>query len=190
MSANFFVGLLHDDMLNKNGEIVTTSLTLIDLHDISRSSRTYGVDQVFIVHSSPAIRALAHRLKDHWQIGSGSLYNLNRKEALDYTSIVENLDEMLAKIHSLTNKRIKLIATSARKGEDRLSFAQCRRLLSLDSQYSYLLLFGTGWGMSESLLKRCDYLLEPVIGVGDYNHLSVRSACSIILDRLLSCNRG
>jgi len=35
------------------------------------------------------------------------------------------------------------------------------------------------------LMARCDYILEPVSGASDYNHLSVRSAVSIIMDRLL-----
>ena len=51
--------------------------------------------------------------------------------------------------------------------------------------WPYLLMFGTGWGMSEELLERSDYFLEPVSGPTDYNHLSVRSACAVILDRLL-----
>ena len=34
-------------------------------------------------------------------------------------------------------------------------------------------------------MQDCDYILEPVQAGSDYNHLSVRSAVSIILDRLL-----
>ena len=50
-----------------------------------------------------------------------------------------------------------------------------------------LLLFGTSWGMPESLLAGADGRLEPVVAQADtgYNHLSVRSACAILLDRLL-----
>jgi len=33
-----------------------------------------------------------------------------------------------------------------------------------------------------------DMLLEPIEGYTDYNHLSVRSAAAIILDRLLGKN--
>ena len=47
-----------------------------------------------------------------------------------------------------------------------------------------LLLFGTGWGLAPEALARMDDVLEPVRGTTDYNHLSVRSAASIILDRL------
>ncbi|MCK4696288.1 MAG: RNA methyltransferase, partial [Candidatus Cloacimonetes bacterium] len=30
------------------------------------------------------------------------------------------------------------------------------------------------------------YILKPIKGVGNYNHLSVRSAAAIVLDRLTS----
>jgi hypothetical protein len=51
-------------------------------------------------------------------------------------------------------------------------------------EQSYLLLFGTGWGMTEELFDSADYVLEPIKGHGEYNHLSVRSAVSIYMDRL------
>jgi len=53
----------------------------------------------------------------------------------------------------------------------------------------FLILLGTGWGMPEELVSSCDYILEPILGPGDYNHLSVRNAAAIILDRLFSINR-
>ena len=77
----------------------------------------------------------------------------------------------------------KLVASSARAGERRLAFPQLRQMLAGDEQY--LLMLGTGWGMSEQLIQRADYFLEPIRGGGEYNHLSVRSACAIMLDRLL-----
>ena len=47
-----------------------------------------------------------------------------------------------------------------------------------------LLLFGTGWGLTVEVLGQADMVLEPIRGVGDYNHLSVRAAAAVILDRL------
>jgi hypothetical protein len=38
--------------------------------------------------------------------------------------------------------------------------------------------------MAPSLLDRADIVLNAILGPGDYNHLSVRAAVSIILDRL------
>jgi hypothetical protein len=47
-----------------------------------------------------------------------------------------------------------------------------------------LLLFGTGWGLTEELLAGVDRVLRPIQGNSDYNHLSVRAAVAIMLDRL------
>jgi hypothetical protein len=46
------------------------------------------------------------------------------------------------------------------------------------------LLFGTGFGMAPAMLDRADFALAPLLGPGEYNHLSVRAAAGIILDRL------
>jgi hypothetical protein len=53
----------------------------------------------------------------------------------------------------------------------------------------YLLIFGTAWGLPENFIAEADYILNPVIGNTDYNHLSVRSAVAIILDRLFGRNQ-
>jgi hypothetical protein len=47
-----------------------------------------------------------------------------------------------------------------------------------------LLLLGTGWGLAAEVLERVDDVLEPIAGSGPYNHLSVRTAAAIVLDRL------
>lgn len=47
------------------------------------------------------------------------------------------------------------------------------------------ILFGTGFGMTKEMMKKFDYIVEPIYGAGTYNHLCVRSAVAIILDRLL-----
>jgi hypothetical protein len=44
---------------------------------------------------------------------------------------------------------------------------------------------GTGWGLTEECFSAADFILEPIAGNGSYNHLSVRSAAAIMLDRLL-----
>ncbi len=177
--------LLHQDMLDKQGAHVTTSLTMIDVHDIARSSRTYGLNSVFVAHPSSQLRKLARTLKAHWEEGFGSTYNPNRKEALSHLEIVADLDEAIAHIDLRSGCLPKLIATSAREGDKRTSFAAMKQIISQTSE-PHLLMLGTGWGMSEELLSRADYFLEPIRGVADYNHLSVRSACAIMLDRLTS----
>ncbi|MBX7138507.1 MAG: RNA methyltransferase [Oligoflexia bacterium] len=178
------VVLLHDKMVDKTGSPITSSVTLIDIHDLARSSSTYGARNVFISHPSATMRRLARTLQHHWEGEFGSSYNPNRKEALAIVEVVSDLDEAIQKIDLRTGKLPTLIATSARGGERRVSFKQTRERLR-DGK-PYLLMLGTGWGMSRELLDRADLILEPIQGPTQYNHLSVRSACAIMLDRLLA----
>jgi hypothetical protein len=177
------VALLHDKMVDKTGKLVTTSVTLIDVHDISRSCRTYGVRNFFVSHPAQTIRALVRTLKEHWDSGFGSTYNPNRQDALGVMSIVSELDEAIMQVERRTGKIPKLIATSARGGPDRLTYPELRSRVWAGED-PFLLMFGTGWGMSDELLSRADYILGPIIGPTEYNHLSVRAAAAIILDRL------
>lgn len=176
------VVLLHDQMLDKQGSLVTTSVTLIDVHDIARSARTYGVRGVYVAHPSAALRRLCRTLKDHWSEGFGAAYNPNRRDALSLVEVVSDLDEAVQQIDLRTGRLPKLIATSARDGSGRVGFADLKARLADGSPH--LLMLGTGWGMSSRLLERSDLFLEPITSGGDYNHLSVRSACAIMLDRL------
>jgi hypothetical protein len=181
---HFYVALLHDRMVDKTGKMVTTSVTLIDTHDISRSCRTYGAQGFFVAHPSQTTRALVRTLKEHWDTGFGSTYNPNRQDALGRLTIVTDLDEAIMQIERRSGMLPRLIATSARDGSDRIGYAEMRDTM-LSSGHPYLLMFGTGWGMSDELMARADYTLKPINGPTEYNHLSVRAACAIILDRLL-----
>lgn len=169
--------------MDKTGRLVTTSLTLIDIHDIARSAKTFGVSGVYVAHPSPALHKLANTLKSHWEEGFGATYNPNRKEAIEGVQMVNTLDEVIGEIESRTGVKPILVATSAKEGSERVSFESFRDELSRSSK-SYLMMLGTGWGMAPELLARADMFLEPVRGPSDYNHLSVRSACAIMLARL------
>lgn len=182
-SFSLNVALLHDGMVDKTGKTVTTSVTLIDVHDISRSCKTYGVDSLFVVHSSQMMRSLVRTVKQHWDGDFGSRYNPNRQDALGVLSIASDLDEVLMQVERRTGKIPKIIATSAHDGDSRISYGDMTRTME-QSDDSYLVIFGTGWGMGPDLMSRADYILKPIYGPTPYNHLSVRAACAIILDRL------
>ena len=182
-TCDLSVALLHDKMWDKTGQTVTTSVTLIDVHDIARSSRTFGATNLFISHPSQTMRALVRTVKSHWDTGFGLEYNPNRTDALSVVSIVRDLDEAIQQIDKRCGCLPKIIATSAHHGPDRTSYSEMRQILDR-ADTPFLLLFGTGWGMSEELLARADYFLEPIDGPTDYNHLSVRAAAAITLDRL------
>ena len=48
---------------------MTSSITSLDIHDISRSARTYGVSKYFIVHPSEIQRKFVERVVNHFVIG-------------------------------------------------------------------------------------------------------------------------
>lgn len=185
LPCHFFVSLLHDRMIDKQEKMVTTSLTLLDIHDIARSSRTYGISKFFIQHSSPVLRDLAHTLTSHWQTGYGATYNPDRKEALSVIQVVTSLKDIEDSLRS-SFRRVVKVATSAKAGGNRCTFHSLRSEMHQQSDTAYLLMLGTGWGMSDELLEEADLFLEPINGPTPYNHLSVRSACAIMLDRLCS----
>lgn len=181
-----YLTLLHYPVFDKNGLVVTTSITNMDIHDVARSARTYGVRKFYIVHPVKGLQKLAHKIIAHWSEGYGSQYNETRKEALSLVRLKETLDDAIMDVERECGSKPRVIATSARPlpGGHRVSFAEMREMLREDTN-PFLLLLGTGWGLAEAVLARADHVLAPIEGGTDYNHLSVRSAAAIILDRLL-----
>ncbi len=183
-SAPVYIALLHYPVYDKNGQVVTTAVTNMDIHDIARSGCTYCAAGFFVVTPVKALQKLARKIIEHWESGYGSQYNTTRKEALAIARICDTLDDAIIAIEREAGEKPFLIATSARPAHNRASFATLRDMLSKGTR-PFLILFGPGWGLTETILLQSDYVLEAVEGRGDYNHLSVRSAAAIILDRLL-----
>lgn len=183
MSANLAIALLHYPVYNKRREVVTTALTNLDLHDIARSSRTYGLERFYIVTPSAGQRALAERIAGHWQEGWGAGYNPDRKEALDIVRICPTLETAVADFQGCFEKPIRTVITGAAPRPGAIDFPAMRRLLE-ERDTPFLLLLGTGWGLTEECFALANHILEPIAGTGPYNHLSVRSAAAIMLDRL------
>lgn len=182
--AGLSVALIHYPVLNKEGKIITSSITNIDVHDIARSSCTYGLDRYYVVHPVRTLRRLVDKICDHWEVGYGASYNPNRGEALKMVSLVPDFDDVLLDIETRTGRMPTLISSSARRAENTISFQDMRqRLAASDEQF--LLLLGTGWGLAPEIMERATYRLEPIHGPGEYNHLSVRAAAAILLDRLI-----
>lgn len=181
--ANLAIALLHHPVYNKHREVVTTALTNLDLHDIARSSRTFGLDRFYIVSPSVQQRTLAERIAGHWQEGWGAAYNPDRKEALGIVRVCATLDKAIANFQSGFSKPVQTVITGAARRPNSIDCSGLR--LRLDQSDSpYLLLLGTGWGLTDECFETADLLLDPIAGAGTYNHLSVRSAAAIMLDRL------
>ncbi len=181
--SQVWLALVHYPVYNKKHEVINTSITNLDIHDIARASATFGLAGYFLVQPAAGQQELIGSLLKHWQYGFGARYNPDRHEALSKISLCASLAEAAAAIASQTGKKPRLLATSARPTPNMCGYAQMRRQIA-ESDEPYLLVFGTGWGLTDEMLAEMDWVLRPIYGVGAYNHLSVRSAVSIILDRL------
>ena len=181
---NVDLALIHYPVSNKKGDIVTSAVTNLDLHDIARAGRTFGVNAYYVVTPLHDQQILVDRIVSHWTTGEGGRLNPARREALQLIRIKDSLDDVVSEIQQRGNGAPKVVVTSAKSSDDGISFETLRR--QMQDGIPYLLTFGTAWGLSDTVMKCADYTLDPICGGMDYNHLSVRSAVSIILDRLLS----
>lgn len=184
MAAPVYLGLVHYPIYNKNGEVVTTAITNFDIHDIARTSRTYNIKKYFIIHPLESQAKLARDIVSYWQEGFGSEYNPDRKEAFSILDIVSDIEKAVNYIKDVHGESPLIVTTDARTFPNTVSYKQVRDEITNGSR-PYLVLFGTGWGMEKSVMEKFDYILEPIYGPCDYNHLPVRAAVAIILDRLL-----
>ena len=126
---------------------------------------------------------LVQRIISHWTDGIGATYNPKRRSALELIRVKDSFCEVLNQITDKENEYPLTIATCARKYPTNISYEKFRTMLN--NGKPYVLTLGTAWGLAEEFISKADYVLDPIAGAADYNHLSVRSAAAIILDRLL-----
>ncbi|MDH7498527.1 MAG: RNA methyltransferase [Syntrophomonadaceae bacterium] len=184
-AAALYLALAHHPVLNKRLEVITSSVTNLDIHDIARAARTFEVDGFLLLHPLPAQRELVMRILSYWQRGGGAAYNPDRSEAFERLHLLASLEEARAWVREASGADPLVVVTDARPYPNSIGYAEMRRRLQ-EPGSSYLLVFGTGWGLAPEVMAAADLVLEPIAAVGTYNHLSVRSAVAIILDRLLS----
>ena len=185
---NLAIALVHYPVYNKHHDIVTSALTNLDQHDIARSSKTFGLDRFYIVTPSEEQRKLAERISGHWQQGWGSDYNPDRRQALDIVRVTQSVTSAVFDFQENFAKPVKIVVTGAAQRSGSIALSIFRELLK-ESDQPFLLLLGTGWGLTEECFATADLILEPIAGNGLYNHLSVRSAAAIMLDRLRGMER-
>jgi hypothetical protein len=180
------IALVHHPVKDARGETVTSTLTTMDVHDCARSARTFGCEAFYIVHPIPAQQALAHRIVEHWTHGSSAKRIPDRKEALATVRVVASIEEARA-ASARGSEAAEVWVTAARSLSHArtMDWAVARSALHADGP-PVLLLFGTSWGLSDDVVASASVLLEPIRGAGPWNHLSVRAACAIALDRLVA----
>lgn len=178
------MALMHAPVLDKSGGEMVSTVTNLDLHDLSRTARTYELSQLFVVTPIEAQRELTARVCQHWTSGSSAQRIPSRQRAL---ALIEPIASLEATLEALGGReRVEIWATAAQaRGVPVLSHASARARLEGDDPRTVLLLFGTSWGLAPRIVEQADALLAPLPGRGDFNHLSVRAAAAILCDRLL-----
>ncbi len=187
-AARIDLALVHYPVVNRTGETIGSAVTNLDLHDIARAARTYGVSTYWVVTPDTQQQELVAEIVAHWTKGYGGSVNPDRKEALSLIRVCADLDDVVREMTEKWGVTPRICATCARPGQSTAGYAAVRRMHAEGSPL--LLLFGTAWGLAPEVLAAADEILPPVQGTGGYNHLSVRSAVSIILDRLLAQGRS
>ena len=181
-----YCALIHYPVRDRSGASVATSVTNIDVHDIARSAQTYGLRRYFIVTPISAQRPIIDKITEHWKTGSGAKRIPERSRAIELVQPVETVEAAIQWIEEQHGKPPAVWATSADKqSKETISYAEARQRLEEDDR-PVLLLFGTGHGLAQSLVNSTDALLPPIAAHSDFNHLSVRAAVAITLDRLYS----
>jgi tRNA (guanine37-N1)-methyltransferase len=181
LARNLYLALIHAPVMNKMGKEGVTSLTNLDIHDIARVCETFGLGGYYVCTPLKDQQILGKRLIAHWTTGAGGLGNPDRAAALSGISVCEGLEDAVSRIKTQAGKNPHIVATSARGSGD-ISFERVRRLLDCGP---VLLVLGTGYGLSPAVFSMADSILRPVCYLRPFNHLSVRSAASIMVDRII-----
>ena len=175
--------LMHSDVLVQKTVVGNSSVTSIDIHDIARSAKTYGIAKYFVVTALIDQQKIVRKILEFWD-DAGIEYNKTRADAVANVELKGSLDEVIAAIEQVHGKRPLLLATSARSSETKVSrIGYDDQAIVWGQERPVVLVFGTASGLSPDLIDRCDYLLPPLEGFSKYNHLSVRSAAAVVFDR-------
>lgn len=178
-----YAALLHHPVLDRDGNVVSTSVTNMDVHDIARAARTYGLQGYFLVAPLEVQRRLVDHIARHWVEGPGTRRIPGRSEAMRLIRALPDLGSATSRVEEECGAAPVVWATCARERTGTLGYAEARdRLRSLARPL--LLVFGTGHGLAEAVLDGADAVLAPIGDPRGWNHLSVRSAASVVLDRL------
>lgn len=189
LKAKLYIGLVHYPIKGKDGNITQTSITNLDVHDIARTARTYDLAGYFLI-SPPSYQIdLVKKILGHWSEGFGAEYNPDRKDALGVVRIAHSVPEAAAMVKDETGRKTRVVVTDAKAHDEdprNMSCISFQNVLKLND-LSFLLLFGTGWGLADAVIAKADHILEPIrpLAVHRYNHLSVRAAAAIIVDRVV-----
>ena len=181
--SRVFVALVHHPVYDRHHHLVTSAVSNLDIHDIARTSRTYGLGAYYLCTPVEAQRLHIAHVRDHWAQCS-DLAASRRNEALALVRIVPRIEDAAGDVERACGVRPFVIATGAARRSGSLTAIEVGRRAERAS--ALLVCFGTGWGLAEQVFGAVDGVLEPIETTSGYNHLPVRAAVAIVLDRLFA----
>ena len=191
LAARTHIALVHHPVFDRTGKIVTSSLTNFDIHDIARSTLTYGLAAYHIVTPVTAQREKAEHIAGLWLEETESARKPptsgSRAGALALIRTADSIETVIDTLAADYKTPPLVVATSARAESFPLAGRRTPDELLAEATRDpapLLLLLGTGWGLADALIPTVSRMLAPIEGASDWNHLSVRSAAAILLDRL------
>ncbi len=189
MGCSVYIALVHHPVKNRLGQVVSTAVTNLDIHDLARTAVTYGCDGYVLVSPLLKQREMVRQMASHWLGGDGRARNPTRARAFECLSVSPSLEHAIEWITDSRGQRPWVIATGAGYRSSGVPWSEARARLLDPCQGPALIVFGTGWGLDDDLVDGlCDDTLPAIEAVRErrgYNHLPVRAAVSIVLDRLL-----
>ncbi len=174
--------LVHAPVVVEGHRTGSSSLTTMDVHDLSRISRAYGLGPCYIATPLEDQQALVEGMLRHWE-RAGEHGHADRAEALRLARPVAGVEEACARIEGEFGERPLVVATTASWPKKR-ACVSCSWVREQARRRPVLILLGTAHGLSPKLVKSCGAVLRPLRFM-DWNHLAVRSAAAVIADRIV-----
>ena len=162
--ATLYLGLVHYPIYNKNMQVIATAVTNFDIHDISRTARTYDVKKYFLIHPLEVQAEIIKRITDYWQHGYGKTYNPDRSNALERVTYTSSIESAIAAVTEIEGQAPVTITTDARTYPNTVTYGFVRKLLHSGDK-PLLLLFGTGFGMEQFGVEVLVYLFAEIVDV-------------------------
>jgi len=182
------VVLLHHPVTNRLGDLTTTAVTNMDIHDLSRTCRTYEVDHFYLVSPLEGQEGVVDRILSYWGSDSAREWHPDRAEALGRTWFLTDFDRVREDLAGrYSGLQMEVVMPDARPLGGQVGYAETRAEWTGQPPGVKVIVLGTGWGVAPDFYSNVDRFLGPIYGPQGsegYNHLSVRAAGAVILDRL------
>nr|NIS74496.1 RNA methyltransferase [Deltaproteobacteria bacterium] len=124
---HIYIALIHHPVYDRKKEVVTTSITNLDIHDLARLAKTFGLGGFYIVQPSKLQVELADRIISHWERGAGATYNETRRVAFETIRMVPDVREMIRDVEDRTGVGARLVATTGKEWPGQVDFGQAKK---------------------------------------------------------------